>query len=800
VEPAEPRDVLGFDLDEDSWIDLVRASCERPGYGRLGSYELLGEVGRGGQGIVYRALQPHTGRTVALKRLTSGVFASGPERARFEREVEAAAALDHPGIVTVYGSDLIDGQPVLLLQYVEGAPIDRWAASGPDGGRRAPHEVLEAFARICDAVHHAHQRGVIHRDLKPGNLLVDGEGQPHVLDFGLAKREVGAAQSSGLTLTGQFLGTPLYAAPEQLRGDAAAVDVQTDVYALGAVLYQALTGRTLVEPGIGLAALVEAVQTREPRPPSAVDPRLDREIDAIVLKAVAKEKARRYPSVEALGADVRRRLAGEVVLALPPSAGYRVRKFVGRHKATVGIAAALVLTLAAAAPVLTILYLNAEQERTRASAELEERVKTERRRSREMYRVLGSEALLNEMLRKAHQGARHGVPAITVREALDQVAADLERGKEELSVQPEIEVWLRMMIGNTYRELALPLAARVHLERVLQLRRLLPPPETREESLDVAETMEKLGRVCRELGDLGEAERLLEGAFTLRRELVGPDNPYRAVSANSLAILKRHLGKLAEAEALYLEALRIYRLPKTRGGYESVPVALKNLALVYLDQRRNDEASRAMREAYDLALRLHGETHLDVASIQLNLSTALLRTGWPVEAEVLARKAIDTLVHLGGDRQRALAQAQERLAEVLRKTGRPGEARAAVLEALESHRVGGNATDVARCLGAHAVLLRELGRSGEAERVLREALVTAAGAISPSQALIARHRATLGALLADQACFDDAEKLLHEAEPALASLVGEGDEALQEARRELVRVRERRADPVLAGG
>jgi len=203
-------------------------------------YQVLSEISRGGQGVVYKAVQTATHRTVALKVLREGPYATERERRRFEREIDLAAGLDHPNIVTVYESGMTEDRPYFAMQYVRGQPLDRHVREKESG----VEETLRLFLKVCGAVNHAHQRGVIHRDLKPANVLIDGEGEPHVLDFGLAKAAGAALTGEGrpVTETGQFLGTLAYASPEQTKGDPGLIDIRTDVYALGVMLYEALTG------------------------------------------------------------------------------------------------------------------------------------------------------------------------------------------------------------------------------------------------------------------------------------------------------------------------------------------------------------------------------------------------------------------------------------------------------------------------------------------------------------------------------------------------------------------------------
>jgi eukaryotic-like serine/threonine-protein kinase len=359
---------LGLDLSEEDLLARLREARSPLSMGRAGDFELLGVAGRGGQGIVYQALQPGTGRLVALKRL----FASDPaswqnsrESARLTREIEIEASLQHPNIVTVYGVEFVNGQPLLAMEWVDGLPLDKWlaacvtAAKGADTGREACNapgaaeirEFLRLFVKICDAVHHAHQRGVIHRDLKPSNILVDEEGEPRIVDFGLA-RLVHAPDGrprgiESLTVSGGFLGTLGFAAPEQVQGKAHQADIRADVFSIGCLLYLALTGRPPFAAGGDLEAITRAVCSEEPPKPSSVNRALNKDIDAIIAQAIAKEPERRYQAVEAMAADLRSYLAGRPVAARGGSTWYHLRKFIRRRRAVA--AGIMIATLAVTA-------------------------------------------------------------------------------------------------------------------------------------------------------------------------------------------------------------------------------------------------------------------------------------------------------------------------------------------------------------------------------------------------------------------------------------------------------------------
>ncbi len=351
--------------------------CHKPAQtlGSIGSYTLVEQVAQGSQGVVYRAWQTNTKRQVALKRLTAGSLATPTSRARFEREVETTAALKHPNIVTVYGMEMVEGAPLLAMEWIDGAPVNRWAL-GKDGKPRLVADKLRMFLRICDAVQHAHRNGVIHRDLKPTNILVDSEEQPHLLDFGLAKSLASdAATTVAVTQTGEFVGTPAYAAPEQVRFENEAVDTRTDLYALGVILFEVLTGEFPYEISRNIATLVDTIINVEPGRASRCNPQVGPELDTIVRKALAKDPSQRYQSVHSFAADIRRFLAGEPILAHPPSLAYQLRKLVQRYRLAFVGGAALLLLLIGFGVVSTIQAARlAEQRNTAVKAQENERL------------------------------------------------------------------------------------------------------------------------------------------------------------------------------------------------------------------------------------------------------------------------------------------------------------------------------------------------------------------------------------------------------------------------------------------
>ncbi len=336
---------------------VVDAGAARETVRYFGDYELLEEIARGGMGVVYKARQASLNRTVALKMILAGQFAAPEDVQRFHREAEAAANLDHPNIVPIYEVGEHQGQHYFSMKLIEGGSLASCKLPLP------PRQAAQLVATVAHAVHHAHQRGVLHRDLKPGNILLDARGQPHVTDFGLARRVDGDAQH---TRTGAIVGTPAYMPPEQARSEKV-LTTGVDVYSLGAVLYKLLTGRPPFKAATSLDTVLQVLE-REPEPPRKLNPGIDRDLATICLKCLEKAPQRRYNSAAALADDLERWLRGEPIAARPSGRWERIRKYVRRKPAAAGLIAVTIVAVVALIGVLSASVVLISQGLARNSA------------------------------------------------------------------------------------------------------------------------------------------------------------------------------------------------------------------------------------------------------------------------------------------------------------------------------------------------------------------------------------------------------------------------------------------------
>ncbi|MCH7871290.1 MAG: protein kinase, partial [Planctomycetes bacterium] len=490
-------------------------------------YSIVREIHRGGQGVVFQAIQKSTKRKVAIKVMKEGPFAGSSDKARFDREVQILGQLDHPNIVAVHDTGVAAGCHYFVMDYVSGQPLDVAMASDV----WTVDQTLKLFAKICVAVNAAHLRGVIHRDLKPSNIRIDSEGQPHVLDFGLAKVALGSAgvspaDVSPMTMTGQFVGTLPWASPEQAEGVPSKIDLRTDVYSLGVVLYQMLTGK-FPYPVLGtMRDVIDNILTTEPASPRALRKQINDEVETIVLKCLQKERDRRYQTAGELARDVNRYLAGDPIDAKGDSLAYVLRKQLKRYKLPAAVAAAFLVTVFGFAVAMGIQARN-----NRLSAEeAENEARNARLAENEQRRLAAAESVARDEAERDRKKAetiiqfvtkalvssdpnKSGAQGFLVTEAMQQAIELLDAS--ELKNEPETEAALLatisgILIGNARSEEALRLARRV-LEIELELH-----------SGDHPEVATSLNNLSNRLSDAGDAAGALEAireAVEIRRRL-----------------------------------------------------------------------------------------------------------------------------------------------------------------------------------------------------------------------------------------------------------------------------------------
>jgi tetratricopeptide (TPR) repeat protein/tRNA A-37 threonylcarbamoyl transferase component Bud32 len=690
---------------DDSWIGAVRqAEAPLPGFA-LGRYEILEEVCRGGQGVVYKARDSRTGRRVALKRLLAGSLATASMRRRFERELEVASALDHPDIVTVFGTEIVDGVPVLAMEWVEGDRITEWAARG---GVRPTRELLSVFLKVCDAVAFAHRHGVIHRDLKPSNILVDLSGEPRILDFGLAKHTQEAGGCGSASHSGEFLGTLAYAAPEQLRGGPGRADVRADVYSLGVILYELLAGAPPFEPRGGPAELLEAIERGEPRLRGGSGGSVDRDLEAITLKALSGPREARYQSADALAADVRAWLAGEPVSARVPGALARMGRAVRRHRIAFSFAGTVFLLVAGFAIVSARLAASAVAARNAQAVALEHA-------RRETAKATAISTFLQEMLAAAHP-VYAPRSDLTVREALDAASLRIDPG---LGAGAEVEAAIRHVIGVTYHGLGLYDAAEPHLRRALEIRRALHQGD----HADLAASLNELGHLMTSLGRYEPAEAHLREALAMYRATRGDESAEVATALNNLAKVVFMSGRSGDSEPLWREALAIRR--RALGDDDLLTISsVSNLAGCLHGQGRLDEAEPLYREALARDRRLLGNDHTDVSDVLHNLAALLTDTGRHAEALAAATECLEIRRRVLPEFHPNTGIAYSRLGSACLAMGNAAEAERSYRDAIAvyEHSMPRRHPRVAAALRGLGQALAARGDLEAGEALLREAL------------------------------------------------------------------------------
>jgi len=710
---------------------------------RIGAYRLVRELGRGGMSRVYLAERADGQFTqqVALKLLRPGLD-SVIDRERFRAERQILASLNHPAIARLLDGGVTDeAQPFLVLELVEGMPIDRHCTERGLSVR----DRLGLFLTVCEAAQYAHRNLVVHRDLKPGNILVTREGGVKLLDFGLAKLlESRDAGESAHTRPGQRWMTPEYAAPEQIRGEP--VTTLTDVYQLGIVLYQLLTGRLPFSVTRGSLRELEAdVLANDPTPPSAAvarsDPLLGRslhgDLDAIVLRALRKEPDARYASAHDLAQDLRLHLTGHPVLARRQTTGYHVRRFVRRHRVGLGAAAGFMLLLLVYAGTVTVQ----RQQVRRALAEA----------------TLGrqkSQTVTDFMLGLfyASEGGTALTDSVTARELLGRGEARVR----ELAGQPSVQAHLLDVIGNLYLQLNDLDRARPLLEEALAIRLR----QHGENDLDYVATLDGLAEVADRKQDIPGAVSLRTRALALRRMLSDPGDPRTLDAMSALSFALHRAGNDSAAMPLFNEwTAAVARQPDQVSAERAAQLTR---AAELLETRAEPARAESLyRHALDIRRRYYGERHVMVASSLLDLSS-LLGAHKPEDARVTTVEAIGMLRATYADGHPQLARALTDLGVIDLKLKRYKDAQPPLREALALRRrlQGDSTIDVATIAQHLSWALSMDGDPVEAEALARESLRIWQAAFGPSNGMVVLAGVYIAEALRAQGRYAEAEPLM----------------------------------------
>ncbi|MEZ5066070.1 MAG: serine/threonine-protein kinase [bacterium] len=721
----------------------------------VGPFRIVGRLGEGGMGAVYLAEQDEPiRRRVAIKWIKPGLD-SRALIARFERERRTLARLQHPNIAQVYDAGTTElGRPYFVMEYVPGIAITRFC----DLEGLAWRERLSLFANVCGAIHHAHQRGVIHRDIKPSNVLVtivENEPLVKIIDFGIAKAVAGGLGDEGeFTVPGQIMGTPEYMSPEQASGGGDDLDVTTDVYSLGALLYELLVGVPPFDSATlrsgGFDEVRRRLREEEPPPPSgraaervrsgdAVPVpvrRLRGDLDWIVARALEKDRRRRYAAAAELRSEIERVLRGDPVLAGPPSATYRLGKLIRRHKVAFAGVAGVFAAMAIGLVVSTTLYVRAESARREAD--------------RQARRAERTNDFLTEMMRSADPEV--GRRDMTVLEVLDRTA---ERIDGELADEPDVRAAAHSNLGNTYDALGRYDDAARELRAALDLHRELFPPGHRE----IGIVLNNLGLALLHGGHYDEAESALRESHSVLTTN-GDDDPVTGDVCTNLAVLLKDLGRYDEAEPLYREALDVARRNDASGL--GVAKCLSNLAILLRRQGRLEEAIAAQREAVEIDRRAGREGEASLAVTLGNLATALYGAGRDDEAEPMFREAIERKRAIYGGDHPLLARDLRSLAALLWRKGERAGAESTAVRALEMTRrvVGDRHPETATCLVVLSSMRTATGRPAEAEADCREALAIRTEQLPADHPDVVLARARLGQCLAAEGKREEAEREL----------------------------------------
>ena len=815
---------------------------------QIGPYRILERIGEGGMGIVYAAEQREpVQRKVALKVIKHGMDTQAVI-ARFAAEQQALALMDHRSIARVFDAGATEGgRPYFVMEYVAGDRVTEYC----DRERLDTVARLRLFQEICEAVQHAHQKGVIHRDIKPSNILVevqDGKPLVKIIDFGVAKStQQRLTEKTLFTALGQIIGTPEYMSPEQAEMTTNDVDTRTDVYSLGVVLYELLVGVLPFDSTslrkAGYAEIQRIIRELEPSKPSArmsslgadaSDSALARrsdsralvrklrgDLDWIVMRCLEKDRTRRYASASELAADIGRHLSHEPVLAGPPGAGYKLKKFMRKNRGLVTATAVVFIALCGglAAASYGLIQEAKRAEELQLVADFQARqlsgIDVSLMGIRLRKELLASVRAASERAQQSDQATEERVAQLEKLIAgadltgvslsmLDEnvFVTALKTINEQFAEHPLLQATLFQTLANTLLELGLLDRATEPQERALAARRRVlgdDHPDTLNSICNMGMLLEAQGELeeaepyCREAmetsrrvlgvehhntltcinnmglllqsqGKLEEAERYYREALETRRRVLGDEHPDTLISINSTGILLQSQGKLEEAEPYHREALETRR--RVLGDeHPSTLNSINNMGYLLQNQGKLEEAKPYYREALEIRRRVLGDKHTDTLTSISNMGYLLQSQGKLEQAETYTREALETRRLVLGDEHSDTLASINNMGYLLQKQGKLEEAEPYYQEAVETSRrvLGDEHSRTSASINNMGLLLHKQGKLEEAEPYTRLALETARHVLGDEHPDTLTSMNNMGSLLQGQGKLEEAEPYLRKA-------------------------------------
>jgi serine/threonine protein kinase/tetratricopeptide (TPR) repeat protein len=754
-------DASGSRSSAGAWYGRKRNAL--PPAGSFPGYRVEEEIHRGGQGVVFKALQESTARHVAIKILRDGSLATEGEIARFEQEVRILGRLRHPNIVAIFDSQAFDGRFYYVMDYIAGLALDGYVR------QRVPkiEPIVRLFVKICDAVNVAHLHGIIHRDLKPGNIRVDESGEPFVLDFGLSKL-TDQTERSSMTLTGQFVGSAPWASPEQASGKVDAIDLRTDVYALGVLLYQMLTGRFPYMVTGTPAEVLGHVLNTEPTPPRKHRDVIDADLETIVLKCLQKDPERRYQSAGELGRDLSRYLRNEPIEARRDSFSYMLRKHLVRYRLAATVAAAFLMVLIGGIITTTSFWRHAVGQRDRAilaeqatdrslaqvtvAHDAERAARLDAEREAEKARQIAE--FIQGMLASIDPATAQDRDRSLLKDLLDEASRTID---DELGDQPEVRAALHNTIGFAYYSLSFYEQAEPHLQTALDLRR-----QGGAATKELVNSLNNLGLLLKARGEYVDAAKIYREALAIGRTLPDTADTDLFTSINNLARLVHEQGDYDEAIALYREALALPGIAGTRTLRRAL--GLNNLALLLQDQRDYDAAEPLLLEALGIHREVSGSLDPDLASSLDNLGTLYIAKGHIARAEAPLLEALAIRRKVLEENDPKIAFSLNNLANFYHDRAEYDKAEAMYLDTIDVLRVqlGDEHPHIATTLNNLASLHQDRGDYASAEPLFRESLALRRKLLGERHPQVAESLNNLALLLIARRDFEAAEATCRE--------------------------------------